>query len=730
MIGNGGYESAHPIRVRAVVQVRHAREQMAAGSEGMSIDQGAEATLLDLTSDAILVREFESDRIQFWNHGAEVLYGFSRHEAIGRVSHELLQTAHPLPLQEARDILVRTGRWEGELVHTRRDGAQIVVASRWALQLDAGTPAAILETNTDITRRKQVERDLQELLGREQSARPQVEAAHLRLTTLVEASSALASSLDEETTLTSFARAVVPQIADWCAVHLVNEDGSVRQVIVTHPDPAKLRLVRELEEHFPYDPNAPTGVPEVLRSGKPELLSEIPDELIEAATRDTDLRRTLRELGLRSSMVVPLAARGRILGAITFVTAESGRRFGPEDVAIAEILARRAALAVDNSRLYRAAQRVAAERTAILSQLTEGIVMCDTAGTVTFMNPAAARLYGREFVGRSLAEYAGTSSLLDARGERYAAEALPLHRALEFGEVTVDAEAQLRRADGSVIIVQRSATPVVAEDGTRIGAVLTVRDITAQRSIEQQKDDFLAAAAHDLKTPLTSLKGLAQILQRRLPGGPVADPERLLDGLRRIEQNATRMNAMINELLDLTRLQMGDQLELNRRPLDLVSLASRIVTEQQEIAGNRQIIFESTVPSLTGIWDEERLERVISNLLSNAIKYSSDGAPITVTVGEEGESGDRRAIVAVQDRGIGIPADDLPHIFERFRRGGNVGEHARGTGIGLAGVRQILEQHEGTIHVESKEGAGSTFTVRLPLTNPELSETRGTLHDA
>jgi PAS domain S-box-containing protein len=697
---------------------------MAADGERMSIDREAEATLLDLTSDAILVREFETDRILYWNRGAERLYGISRQEALGRVSHDVLQTIHPIPVEESKAILAQTGRWEGELMHSRRGGARIVVQSRWALQQDPGRPAAILETNTDITERKRVEQELQDLLAREQAARARAEEAHQRLASLLEASTALATSLDEETTLANFARAVVPRIADWCAVHLVNEDGTVRQVIVTHPDPAKVRLAHELETRFPYDPYAPAGVPQVLRSGRAELLPHIPDELLDAASPDADLRQVLRDLGLKSSMVVPLAARGRILGAITFVAAESGRHYGPDDVAVAEVLARRAALAVDNARLYREAQRVAVERTAILSQMTEGVVLCDTTGTVTFMNEAAIRLYGRELVGRSLADYAVTTPILDAHGHPYEAAALPLDRALTRGEVTVDEEAQLRRPNGSVVIVQRSATPVVGEDGTRIGAVLTVRDVTAQRTLEQQKDDFLAAAAHDLKTPLTSLKGLAQILQRRVMSDHAVDPERLLEGLNRIDLNATRMTAMINELLDLTRLGMGSRLELNRRPVDLVALVSRCVAEQEAAAGARHITIESEVPALIGTWDDERLERVISNLLSNAGKYSPQGEPVTVTIAEENDGGTRWVVVAVRDRGIGIPTDDLPHIFERFHRGRNVGTTTRGTGIGLAGVRQIVEQHGGTIEVQSEEGTGSTFTIRLPLEPPpeELDE--------
>jgi signal transduction histidine kinase len=132
-----------------------------------------------------------------------------------------------------------------------------------------------------------------------------------------------------------------------------------------------------------------------------------------------------------------------------------------------------------------------------------------------------------------------------------------------------------------------------------------------------------------------------------------------------------------------------------------------------------RVVLQCRAPELTGVWDAARVERVIANLLSNAGKYSPQDASITVTVGEEVRNGTGWAVVSVQDHGIGIPADDLPHIFERFHRGQNVGQEILGAGIGLSGAKQIVEAHGGTIEVSSQEGAGSTFTVRLPLEQKE-----------
>ncbi|HEX8499642.1 MAG TPA: ATP-binding protein [Pyrinomonadaceae bacterium] len=195
-----------------------------------------------------------------------------------------------------------------------------------------------------------------DLYDEQRRLRVGAEAAERRATFLAEATTLLSSSLDYEKTLEAIAHAAVPWVADWCAVDVVGEDGALRRLAVAHVDPAKVEWARGLAERYPYDPEAATGVAAVLRTGTPELYVEIPDELLVAAAKDEEHLRIMREVGFTSVMVVPLSAHGRTLGAITFVTAESGRRYGAEDLAFAEDLARRASLAVENARLYRQAQ--------------------------------------------------------------------------------------------------------------------------------------------------------------------------------------------------------------------------------------------------------------------------------------------------------------------------------------------------------------------------------------
>jgi serine phosphatase RsbU (regulator of sigma subunit) len=177
---------------------------------------------------------------------------------------------------------------------------------------------------------------------------------------LAEAGAMLSSSLDYQGTLTRVTRLVVPHLADWCTVDVVDdEDGSIRRLAVAHEDPHKVQLAYELERRYPPDPETPYGVPQVLRTGRPELAPEIPESLLDKAAVDGEHREILRGLGLKSYIIAPLVARGRTLGAITLASSESGRRYGAADLELAEELARRAALAVDNARLYSGRSKIA-----------------------------------------------------------------------------------------------------------------------------------------------------------------------------------------------------------------------------------------------------------------------------------------------------------------------------------------------------------------------------------
>ena len=228
------------------------------------------------------------------------------------------------------------------------------------------------------------------------------------------------------------------------------------------------------------------------------------------------------------------------------------------------------------------------------------------------------------------------------------------------------------------------------------------------------RDQVLAAVSHDLKNPVAAIMGSAQVLQRRIAVMGLPGRAPLLEGLERIASSATRMAVWIQDLLDVTQLEMGQPLPLACEPTDLVALARQAATDQQGATGRHRFRVQSTLPALVGRLDAARLRRVLDNLLANAVKYSPGGGEVTVSLGTAEAEGRLWAILKVRDHGLGVPVEDQAHVFEPFRRAGNVGRIA-GTGIGLAASRQIVELHGGTIELRSREGTGSTFTIRLPL---------------
>ncbi len=235
------------------------------------------------------------------------------------------------------------------------------------------------------------------------------------------------------------------------------------------------------------------------------------------------------------------------------------------------------------------------------------------------------------------------------------------------------------------------------------------------------RDELLSLVSHDLKNPVGTIKGYAQLLGRMVKRGDVLNTEQLIDGLARIDETSTKMTRLINELLSMARLQMGQHLDLDPQPTDVVDLVRQVVAAQQQTTMRHKLLLHSNRATLVGQWDTAHLERVFANLISNAIKYSPQGDDILVGISQQEVDNVPQAVIAIQDHGIGIPAADLPYIFERFHRAANVTRSIKGTGIGLSSAQQIVAQHGGNITVESTEGKGSLFTVCLPLSTSEES---------
>lgn len=365
-------------------------------------------------------------------------------------------------------------------------------------------------------------------------------------------------------------------------------------------------------------------------------------------------------------------------------------------------------------RSHERVEELLAERNAMLGQIADGLLIVDASGQVVFANEAARVVSGADISGMPLQSAAEAFQVSSKDGLPVRPTEFKVDQAMRTGQVA-PFESRLTRKDGTTVIIQGSAAPVTGEEGAQLGTVVTFRDVTAQRTLERQKDDFLAAAAHDLKTPLTTIKGVAQILQRRVGRWETPEAEKLIQDLARIDSTVSKMNLLINKLLDITRLQMDQPLTLEKRPTDLVAVTKAVIEDQQTVSKRHTVRLESETPEVIGSLDSFRIERVMTNLLSNSIRYSPQGGEIRVGIRQAIEADMRWGVITVCDTGLGIPAPDLPHIFDRFYRAGNVEGKIAGAGIGLAGVRQIVEQHGGSISAQSDERGGTVFTVRLPL---------------
>jgi signal transduction histidine kinase len=315
-------------------------------------------------------------------------------------------------------------------------------------------------------------------------------------------------------------------------------------------------------------------------------------------------------------------------------------------------------------------------------------------------------------------------------GHALAPEQWATLRALRNGEKAVQHQEIIRHPDGTTLPVLANAVPLDAShlvalsaegtkgpaEGTDAAALVVYQDITTLKEAERLKDEFIAIAAHELRTPLAVLKGYAQTLlfQHQQRRGPQLE-EWQQEALQNIDKATLRLTELTEELLDVTRLQAG-RLELHLEPMDLVALSRRLVRRLQMTTELHRLSLRMSPDYLVVSCDPGRMEQVLSNLLGNAIKYSPEGGSIEVALWEERERGE--AILSVRDAGIGIPAQEQARIFGRFARAKNA-RQISGTGLGLYLCRALVEQHGGRIWFESVEGKGSTFFIALPLFTDE-----------
>jgi PAS domain S-box-containing protein len=557
---------------------------------------------------------------------------------------------------------------------------------------------------------------------------------------LAEASEVLSSSLDYRATLSNVARLAVPTLADWCAVDILEEGGSLERLAVAHQDPRKVELAHDLQERYPPDPDALYGVHQVLRTGESQMMSEIPPELVERAARDEKHREMLRQLGLSSYMTIPLIARRRTLGAISLVFAESGRRYGEQDLRLAEDLARRAALAVDNSRLYGQAQREIAERERAEEGLRSSlkgladiefaldqstiVAMTDVKGKITYVNDKFCEIskYSRE-------ELLGEDHRIINSGYHPKEFLRELWRTIAQGKVW-QGELRNRAKDGSIYWVDTTIVPFLDEKGKPSRYVAIRHDITSRKNAEEEirrlneqlerrvsqrtaqleqankeLESFSYSVSHDLRAPIRHIGGFAQMLQNRAASELDESGQRYL---RTIMESADRAGGLIDDLLSFSR--MG-RIEMRKIAVDMDRLVREELADLRFETNGRDIDWKiEELPEVRG--DPSMLRLVLQNLLSNAIKYTRPRSRAVIEVGSG--RNDEEIVFFVRDNGVGFDmayANKLFGVFQRL----HLAEEFEGTGIGLATVRRIIQRHRGRVWAEARAGEGASFYFSLPL---------------
>jgi signal transduction histidine kinase len=514
-----------------------------------------------------------------------------------------------------------------------------------------------------------------------------------RMTFLAEASAVLASSLDYNHTLSRVAQLSVPGLADWCAIDMVGPAGEIERLAVAHEDPDKVRWAYELQERYPPDPDAPTGVPQVLRSGEPEFYPEFPQELLdEAIGDDEELRRIIDELGIKSSICVPLIARGRTLGAVTLIAAETHPPYTQADFEQAVELARRAAVAVDNARLYREAER-GADAARALGYVGDGVVLLDTDGRVLHWNPAAASI-------TNVAEE-------EALG-RLVGEVVPAWDVLTSHVPLVPPGGAARPVTVPIVLGGRERWVSISGVDFGDGTVYALQDVTEEHALEKTRSDFVATASHELRTPLAAVYGAVRTLRR---DDVMLSEDDRSQFLEMIESEATRLARIVDQILLAGQLD-ADAVELDETECDLEEVASGVI-ESAAVHLPESISLDLTVDGAAPIrCDENKLRQVLVNLVDNAVKYSPQGGRVELRVRNVNGS----CQIEVADEGLGIPPDEHERIFEKFYRlDPQQTQGVGGSGLGLYICRELVERMNGRLHVESEPGKGSRFTVELPL---------------
>ncbi len=458
-----------------------------------------------------------------------------------------------------------------------------------------------------------------------------------------------------------------------------------------------------------------------LRSGKPALSPKNFDDPRESPV--VQKRRRDSESG--AIICIPLQHRDKLLGTLAAINLISDPNFNHEDVDLMVAMGNQAAVALENARLYERIRRHAEEleqrvawRTrelnqkraqlqAILDSMGEGVIYHD-ALSHPIINRALVNLTG--YTHKEWQGYLEPLKSENVTEEAFLNFMRDIYRRVEEDHIW-QGETTLRRKDGSEFQAALICTRVAALEDDIGGKVTLIRDISQEKALQEQKDRFISHASHELRTPITNLKVRLYLIRKQ--------PEKIEEHLDILEKMVERMRNLVDDLLDISRFEKGS-LKLSTKCLDLREIIDEVINSQHSYADFKGIALSPQLfskPQIVCV-DPILLTQVFTNLLVNAINYTPKGGNVHITSSSVQEDGQTFSLVAIKDNGIGIPPEMISQIFEPFFRAteGSV----RGTGLGLTISKEIIDLHGGEILVESQEGKGSTFTVKLAESPPKI----------
>lgn len=743
---------------RAASHSVQTEEELAEANRSLLESQRFVRALTEAAPQIIFVYDLDENREIYVNSAVTSVLGYRPRQLEEMGSRLLERITHPDDLHLAYGHMDRMKRARVGEFHEYEARFRCMDGSwRWLCTRSSvfsrhpdGRPRQVAGISHDITDRKKAEAEMRrlnaELEHRVAERTAALEASEQRARLLSEASALLTSSLDYADTLAQVARLAVPAFADWCIVHALGSDGTVKEVAVAHRDPQSESRARQIIQRYPFSPDASAGVAEVIRSGKPLLLTEVPQELLRQIARDAHHLELIQALNLQSAISVPLVGRERVLGALSFATSEPDAPYDFHDMEFAMELARRAAMAIDNALLYRAAQEEIAERaraeqelrnsearlSALFSQSIAGIAQTDLSGRFVLVNQRFCDMLGcsrEELLRHRIQDFSHPDDL--PRSQEL------FHRMAEDGMGFVITKRYVR-PDGEVVWVQNSASVVNGPDGHPRYAVAVVQDVTDRKRAEEEllslndqlaeardeainanraKSTFLASMSHELRTPLNAIIGYAELVEEELQDLGI---ESLCRDLERIRLAGNHLVTVIGDILDLSKIEAG-KMELVPEEFtisDVIHEAAEMVAPLVSRNGN-QLEVDCTPDTGRVYADRTRFRQVLFNLLSNAAKFTQGGT-VSVVCTRAAEKGNDWIELRVRDTGVGISPEELTQLFESFQQGSSpLTRHQGGTGLGLAISRYLCRMMGGDIRAESIPGHGSTFFVHLPCRQPQ-----------